>query len=254
MPRPRKPAYISIQRVLRAILECTCGKLAEWQAGEGKRAIHDVRWLNKDSEMRYECDCVGPKSPSQLLAITKLDRNTLYRTCKYLTVHGILLRRVENRRGRHVTYAILDRLRQVPATLDYIPEINPEGTRQFQAIIEAVIGLTRDIEAFERLCRKHKRVIDSLHDIYAVDPYSPQQNWPMPDFTALVRFAETYGIHEGVQRYLQLRKLNPEESDAFKRIVAWGRFPTMDQVKAFVAYEKREDGKRINGASGNRKV
>ncbi len=99
--------------------------------------------------------------------------------------------------------------------------------------------IKRSLDAFERFCQKHQRVVGALRNIYGID----RKDFPIPDFVALVRFASVFGIEDGVNRFVGLRNLGPSVEDAFKQILAvTGGIPTLDEAKAFAEYRERKLG------------
>jgi len=237
MARPRKPAYASMRKVLQAIQECSCGKFTRWiKAGAGQEHANDgQKWLLKYIEMRYNCDCVGRKSPSELYTITKLHPNTVHRTLKFLVSHRILRRRVEKRPGHYVTYA-LARNRYLRVDIDRLvwPHENRERWRSIMKINK---DLNSGLEAYEKFCRRHQRVIDLLQR-YGFN----RGNLSIPFFMTLVRFVERYGDSEGIDKLVDAyKRLEPRESEAFQRIVAsTGTIPSMDSVRRYADYLEKQ--------------
>ncbi len=232
MVRPRKPGYASIDKVLGAIRECSCGKYREWDLAKTDRVPFSQRM-----KMLYECECVGPKYWSELLSITKLHRNTLCRTCNFLVKHRVLLRRVENRKGHFVRYFTAH------TELGLVDEIHrPEERWPTKPVLRAFDNLSRGSETLKKFCSKHRAEIKALQDTYGVDV----KEMPMPNAVALVRFVNIYGIHDGARRYLELRNLDPGEEDAVKAIFSVrGRIPNLDEARAYAAYRERKYGIKV---------
>ncbi len=89
--RPRKPSYATMGEIIAVITTCTCGKQK------------NRKFL---SRAIFECECIGPKSWSQLLKLTRLHRNTLSTACKFLVKKKVLTRTVLKKKGHHVTYSV----------------------------------------------------------------------------------------------------------------------------------------------------
>jgi len=189
-------------------------------------------------EMRYECDCVGRKSPSELYAITKLHRNTVHRTLNYFIARRILRRRVEKRLGHHVTYAIARR-RNLDIEIDHLVS-RPEERQDLARTLKAIITVSSTgSEIYENFCRKHQRSISLLND--RLGPNRKRLN--RVTFMALTRFVERYGYPEGLHKLVDAHKrLEEREHDAFDRIVAAkGTIPTLDWVRRYADYLEKQD-------------
>ncbi|MGO9645480.1 MAG: winged helix-turn-helix transcriptional regulator [Candidatus Bathyarchaeia archaeon] len=103
-------------KVLNAMRFCSCGKYrnpasthhnpnidwgAPWSYG-----LSGTDYYNIIAGIDDPCPCVGSKSWTDLLKITKLPRNTLSSTCRYLTENGLLTRNQLPKHGHHVEYSL----------------------------------------------------------------------------------------------------------------------------------------------------
>ncbi len=229
MARPRKPSYTSFQKVIAAIRECSCGKFANWETETSPR-LPDLERLAQGMTLRYQCECIGPKSTTELLHITKLHSNTLGRTCKYLVELQVLRRIVQKQKGHHVKYALT---RRDPSDVDEL--IRPEENYQRVQFMKANLRYISQISLVDKFYRKHRRIVSSLRKIGV-----KKEDWPVTDFMALVRYVGTFGFKDGIARFMKLRELDSAQANATKRSVAWGRFPTSDEAKAFAEFLARK--------------
>jgi hypothetical protein len=109
--RPAGPSPETVQKILSAILLCSCGKNRNPTHG-----LSSKDFINIMTGVPDPCSCVGPKSWKGLRKITKLPRDTLRKALKYLieidpaekdqakknkTKKAILTRTVLRRHGRH---------------------------------------------------------------------------------------------------------------------------------------------------------
>jgi hypothetical protein len=215
--------------VLNAISACSCGEFEKklQEIGNDGQPLDLLTYLH----LKRECKCVGPKSWSQLLDLTNLDRNTLNRAVKFLVQLEALIRNVERKKGHHVTYrtsedcyALIER--------EYRP----------QELVKLIVKIGREVSAacdsFERFCDKHQPLITSLRQTHGIDG----RDWSQVGFMALIRFVDRYGVHEGIEKLVAARKqFESTGFMAFERIVAvTGAIPTTEHVRRYADYLEKQ--------------
>ena len=206
--RPRKPSYDSIQNVISAIEYCSCGK------------------SRNDPISRMTCDCVGPKTPTELLRILnkKIGRNALYRTLKFLVDCGVLTRTRLKKHGNYVAYSIRLLRPRMWLKVVQLGKDRYEAKRLLVAEMEELPVAERKltIKLIVRSLNKQralwqvtqlfqKKYGDSIHEIKAKYPqlWQDPSNYSDPsisDFYYLVGLVDRNGLDEGVRLYFEKKR------------------------------------------------
>ena len=195
--RPRKPSYSSMRKVLNAIGYCSCGK---WER-EGTASYGSEPVLASPFFEGSSCGCVGPKSWTQLLALTGLHRNTLSRTCKFLVGMRVLERTVLKKRGHHVRYSIGDSYRGSLKSELTLPL--KERRRVHRELLRAC---ARTAGLLPKGLYEHYGEAVGLLD----QRFPGARELPTAEYFYLVRMVDLFGFEGGVhQCFLMLKRLGP---------------------------------------------
>ena len=195
--RPRKPSYSSIRKVLDAIRYCSCGK---WE--RERRALYGSGPIPMSFFFeRSSCSCVGPKSWTQLLALTGLHRNTLSRTCKFLVGMRVLERTVLKKRGHHVRYSIGDSYRESLKSEVTLPlKERRRVYRELPRILARVASLSP--KGFDEHYGKAMELLNQR--------FPRARELPTAEYFYLVKMVHLFGFEGGVhQCFLMLKRLGP---------------------------------------------
>lgn len=188
--RPKRPSPESVQKVLNPIRFCSCGKRRTKGLGI---SVNDFQNILKGVD--DACECVGPKSPTDLLRLTKLPRSTLYETLKFLVEQGVLTRTILKKKGHHVRYSITQLYRVKTSKVQEM-ELTAEYRRNFLKLVRTVSAFARSWNEFERFKRAN-------HQLFEHNPWL--ENLPPTYIMCLVRLINIYGFEKGTQFYLKTR-------------------------------------------------
>jgi DNA-binding HxlR family transcriptional regulator len=181
--RPRKPSYTTMRKIIATITICSCGK-----AKNRKRLTRAI----------IECECVGPKSWSQLLKLTRLHRNTLSRACKFLVKKRVLTRTVLKKKGHHVTYSVNDSYQKNMALSAEI-----ELTVKDREKLVRKSGKTyRSLQLFAKQYEKMRRYYAKRMKLMR-EQWPEAEKLPAGQYLDLVRLVDILGEEEGLKRFLK---------------------------------------------------
>lgn len=177
--RPRKPNYASMVAVMNAIHLCSCGKFRGGTLNDLMRGL--------------DCGCVGPKSWTQLLALTKLHPNTLSRTCSFLVEKKVLTRTVLKERGHHVRYSINDTYWE-NYSLRIEIELSAKERRESRRINTEISKRLREIHRFRRYYQSSINLLEAELPKFGKLPFL----WAM----YLAKLVHILGLDEGTSRFI----------------------------------------------------
>ncbi len=196
--RPRRPGYESVNRVLDAIRMCSCGK------HRGKPGVARKLSLKKFLR-RYKCTCVGPKTPTELLKITRLDRNALFNTLRFLTEKKVLIRTRLKKHGYHVQYSIS---KTYGSQYLEIELSSKERKQYWKMLFESARPVTPLIEYIRKFEQTYHKAVEML--IATPAGRSFKRKGPFWEYMYLVKLIATHGLKEGVSQFFrEYDKINP---------------------------------------------
>lgn len=181
--RPKKPSYATTRKIIVAITMCSCGKQKK----------HEFL-----SSSMFECECVGPKSWSQLLAITGLHRNTLSRACKFLVKKKVLTRTVLKKKGHHVTYSVNDSYYKNMALrveIELSVKQRKKGVKIEDQSYRTIILFLRRYFKMRRYYRETVMLMKRQ--------WPEAEKLPVGQYWDLVRWVHILGPEEGLKRFLK---------------------------------------------------
>lgn len=195
--RPRRPSYISTNRVLDAIRTCTCGKHRR-KRGNSKLIAMD------------NCKCIGPKSPTELHRITRLDRNALFNTLKFLAKKKVLIRNRLKKQGNHVEYAINEEYLNNPSLRREIENSVHDTRLMWKNFFKTTLKLGRTINFYNKFRRFYKKQFKLLDSKF---PISHQM--PIVEVMYLVKLINIHGRKNGIAQFLnEYEKFRTQASSA----------------------------------------
>ena len=170
--RPRRPSYKSVNRVLHAL----------------RRGMIPL----------------APKSPTELLKITKLDRNALFNTLRFLTEKKVLIRTRLKKHGYHVQYSISKKYGpQYPEI-----ELSSKERKQLRRMeFESVRPKPWLIEYVWKFKQTYHKTFEILN---ATPEGRAMRNENFWEYLYLVKLVATHGLNEGVSQFSrEYNQINP---------------------------------------------
>lgn len=209
----------------------------------------------------FECECVGPKSWTDLLRLTGLQRNTLSDTCKFLLATGVIKKRVLKKKGHHVEYSITGNypelsqstLREIKRLLkskhNDFPQIRlrevkdldvkevrrleiEDSSKDRRRAMVALVKASRDyaeptLILSYQLKRRYRTLVEDIES-----GWPEIRNWPLNFYWCLVRLIDVYGVREGLKVFSHNHaRLDQSDFRQFCTNIMWGRMTFLRGIK-----------------------